>query len=248
MPDPPRSCTIPALPAPDSRRLMKLVLAIILLAIAVLAAPLVFSPGSRAVTATPPWEIVTTDGGKSQVFGLTIGENTLGDARHAFGQDVEIALITAPAERGSLEAYYGTFAAGMVTGKLVLTAAIDESTLASMLSRATKTEFMESTTRKSALHPDDLVTALTLRIRAIGFIPSVNLDEQTIIARFGEPGERIRGPAGAEHFLYPTKGLDVIVDPKGKELMQYVAPVDYDVLRAPLGTAPSISNEVESRP
>lgn len=244
---------------------MKLVLAIILLAIAVLAAPLVFSPGGSAVTATPPWEIATTDGGKSRVFGLTIGESTLGDARHALGQDIEIALITAPGEHGSLEAYYGTFAAGMVTGKLVLTAAIDESTLSAMLSRVTKTEFMESTTRKSALHPDDLDKALKLKIRAIGFIPSINLDEQTIIARFGEPGERIQGPEGAEHLLYPARGLDIIVDPKGKELMQYVAPGDFDALRAPLARGPGpaasaadtveeakapppISSEAESRP
>lgn len=220
---------------------MKLVLAIILLAIAVLAAPLVFSPGGpggSAVTQAPPWEVATTAEGRSRVFGLTIGESTLGDARQTLGQDIEIAMITAPGERGSLEAYYSTVTAGMVTGKLVLTAAIDETMLSSMLSRTTKTEFMESTTRKSALHPDDLADALTLKIRAIGFIPSVNLDEQTIISRFGEPKERVRAAEGAEHLLYPAKGLDIIVDPKGKELMQYVAPADFDALRAPLKVAP----------
>ncbi|MCP5232699.1 MAG: hypothetical protein H6948_11485 [Zoogloeaceae bacterium] len=221
---------------------MRTVLAVVALALAVLAAPLVFKPGGPggiATTETPPWEIVTTDEGHSRVFGLTLGESTLGDAMQALGQDIEIAIITAPGERGALEAYYGSIISGPVTGKLVLTAQIDEATLEAMIARATKTEFMESTTRKSALHPDDLARALTMKVRAVGFIPSINLDEQTIVTRFGEPAERVRGSDGVEHLLYPAKGLDIILSTTGKELMQYVAPVNFETLRTPLDAAAS---------
>ena len=38
-----------------------------------------------------------------------------------------------------------------------------------------------------------------------------------------------------EHFLYPDKGLDLVLDSKGKEVLQYVAPADFARLRAPLG-------------
>ena len=36
------------------------------------------------------------------------------------------------------------------------------------------------------------------------------------------------------HLLYPDKGLDVVVDSEGKELLQYVAPKDFALLREPL--------------
>ena len=36
------------------------------------------------------------------------------------------------------------------------------------------------------------------------------------------------------HLLYPEKGLDVVVDAEGKELLQYVAPRDFALLREPL--------------
>jgi hypothetical protein len=36
------------------------------------------------------------------------------------------------------------------------------------------------------------------------------------------------------HLLYPPLGLDVVVDGDGKELLQYVAPRDFERLRAPL--------------
>ena len=36
------------------------------------------------------------------------------------------------------------------------------------------------------------------------------------------------------HLLYPDKGLDVVVDGNGKELLQYVAPRDFAELREPL--------------
>jgi hypothetical protein len=36
------------------------------------------------------------------------------------------------------------------------------------------------------------------------------------------------------HLLYPEKGLDVVVDSDGKELLQYVAPRNFAELREPL--------------
>ena len=71
-------------------------------------------------------------------------------------------------------------------------------------------------------------------VKAISVIPTVNLDEATIIQRFGEPGERIVLSETRTHLLYPTLGLDVLVDKDGKELLQYVAPQQFARLRDPL--------------
>src|SRR5574343_428421 len=76
--------------------------------------------------------------------------------------------------------------------------------------------------------------ALPAPIRAMAFIPSAQLDEAVILERFGQPSERSRVNDHVEHLLYPAKGLDVVLDTKGKELLQYVAPARFDALRAPL--------------
>jgi hypothetical protein len=55
------------------------------------------------------------------------------------------------------------------------------------------------------------------------------------VQRFGAPAERIRQGETLEHFLYPARGLDIVLDSKGKEVLQYVAPADFARLRAPLG-------------
>ncbi len=69
---------------------------------------------------------------------------------------------------------------------------------------------------------------------AIAFIPAANLDEAIVLQRFGAPDERIRADENREHFLYRAKGLDVQLDAKGKEVLQYVPPRDFARLRDPL--------------
>ena len=219
-------------------RLLKSILLFVAIVIALLAAPLLFirDDGKRVDVPAEglPWQIETTAGGNSRVFGLMPGSSTLEEVRARFGPDAQVALIVAPGETGSVEAFYESVTAGIVTGKLILTL---ESTFAQreeMLKRAIKADFMESTTRRIELADIDLQAMAKARIIAIAFIPSANLSEDIVLQRFGPPAERIRASEQAEHFLYPEKGLDLRLDAKGKELLQYVAPRDFARLRDPL--------------
>ncbi|MCB1960543.1 MAG: hypothetical protein KDE68_08475 [Rhodocyclaceae bacterium] len=220
---------------------MKLVVAIISLVIAAVVVPMLFMPAPEALVEQQqrlPWNIEALPDGNSRVFGLTLNQSTLADLKAAFGPDVEIAIVGTRSEAGALEAYVASAHAGFITGKLVATAAIDADQLAGMLSRAAKREFMESTTVKSTLSAADLATALTLPIQALSFIPTVNLDLDAVTTRFGAPARQIAANDHQTHLLYPAKGLDVIVDSEGKELLQYVAPRDFDRLSGPLEAAP----------
>ncbi len=182
-----------------------------------------------------PWQVETLPDGGSRVFGLVLGQSTIGDAQQRFGTDMEIGVIAEKGERpGALEAYYGDFTAGMLTGKMVLVAGVDKQVVQGMRDRAVKSEYMESTTRKYTLNGDDLALALKAPIATITFIPSANLDEQIVLDRFGAPSERLRTDENIEHFLYPAKGLDLALDSKGKDVLQYVAPRDFARLRDPV--------------
>ena len=217
---------------------MKKAIAITLLGLAVLVGPVVwqflnFDP--KAVpTSGLPWQIETLPGGEAQVFGLTLGKSTLADARARFGPEMQLAVIAEPDERGNVEGYYEGVTAGFVAGKLIVTADLPPEAIDGMRERAPKTQYMQSTTRRATLAPADEAAALAAPIRGLAFIPGAQLDEAVILERFGQPAERIRVNDHVEHLLYPTRGLDVVLDTKGRELLQYVAPARFDALRAPL--------------
>jgi hypothetical protein len=217
---------------------MKLSLAIVALVVALVALPMFLSPPKELGDGKPveglPWQINVLADGKSRVFGLTVGSSTISDARLRFGTEGDIAIVAAPGEAGSLEAYYSDVTAGAITGKLIVTGQLDKDTLDAMRQRTKKAKYMNSATKKAMLADEDLPVAYAAPIRALAFIPSANLDEGMILQRFGQPGERIRTSEHTEHFLYPDRGLDIILDSEGKELLQYVAPRDFAKLREPL--------------
>jgi hypothetical protein len=181
-----------------------------------------------------PWQVEIQPDGSTRVFGLIIGNSSLSDARDRFGKDGEIAIVAAPGETGSLEIYYPDVTLGAVTGKMIVTAELAKDMVEAMRQRAKKAEYMQSNTKKARLDDADLPAAYAAPIRALAFVPSVNLDEQMLLLRFGPPSERIPAEENVEHFLYPERGLDIILDSKGKELLQYVAPRDFAQLREPL--------------
>lgn len=219
-------------------RLLKSILLFAAIVAALLAAPLLFisddgKPVEQAAEGLP-WQIEVLGEGYARVFGLTPGSSTLAEALARLGNDAEVALIVAPGESGSVETFYQSVAAGFVAGKMILTI---ETTLAEreeMLKRAVKAEYMEGTTRRITLADGDLQALKKARIAAIAFIPAAQLDEAVVLQRFGAPAERIRASEHTEHFLYPAKGLDLRLDARGRELLQYVAPRDFERLREPL--------------
>lgn len=181
-----------------------------------------------------PWQIDLPAPGQSRVFGLQPGLTTLAEASALYGPDIDIAIVAPPGQPASLEAYFESVQMGRIMGKLVLTIEADESSLAAMRERAAKVEYMDSTTRKISLNREDLANAQGLAIRAITFIPSANLDEDIVLQRFGTPAMRIRVSEDREHFLYPDKGLDLALDRRTKEVLQYVAPSNFERLSKPL--------------
>ncbi len=212
--------------------LIVIALAAIVLAVTLLR-PTTGERNTQAITGLP-WQIEILPDGHSKVFGLTLGASTLGDARQRFGSDMEVAVISAPGEAGSLEAYYPQVTAGVLTGKMILTAALDKESVERMRQRAVKKQHMESSTRKFSLDPDDLAQAYDTLIESITFIPSASFDADIAVSHFGQPAERIRMSERAENLLYPAQGLALTLDSEGKEILQYVAPKHFARLRDPL--------------
>jgi hypothetical protein len=177
-----------------------------------------------------PWQIDKLDNGNTQVFGITLGQTTLGEAIALLGDDMDLAIIAAPAEAGSLEAYYSHYSAGPITGKLILVLDIDPDRLAHMRERA----FHDGGTRRYRLHPDDLPLAYRAPVRAITFLPSFDLDETIIQDRFGTPAAVIQVNERQKHLLYPDRGLDLVLSTDTREVLQYLPPQAFGAHRTRL--------------
>ena len=184
-----------------------------------------------------PWQIDILPNGDTRVFGIIPGRTTLGEAIELLGNDLKLAIIAAPDETGTLEAYYSHHSAGPITGKLILVLDIARDMLSAMRERG----YQEGGTRRYRLHPDDLPLANQAPVRVINFIPGYDLDEEIVLARFGAPAGIIQVRAEQKHLLYPDKGLDLILNADGKEVLQYLPPGDFVAHRAQLHQSQSAS-------
>ena len=184
-----------------------------------------------------PWQIERLADGDTRVFGITLGQTTLGEAIGLLGDDMKLALIAAPQESGTVEAYYSHHSAGPITGKMILVLDIPAAARSPLRQRA----FQEGGTRRYRLHPDDLAIAYQAAVRVINFMPSFNLDEEIVQARFGTPAEVVQVGEQQQHWLYPDKGLDLILNADGKEVLQYLRPDEFSAHRAQIQQTPSSS-------
>jgi hypothetical protein len=205
-------------------------LVVILVAVGLVSCSDEVQPGNEPVTGLP-WQIDSLPGGETRVFGIVLGRTTLGEAIDLFGDDdMDLAILAAPRETGVLEAYFSQHSAGPITGKLILILDLAPDVLSSMRKRA----YQDGGTRRYHLHPDDLPIAYQAPVSIINFMPSFNLDEEIAETRFGTPVEIIQANPQQKHWLYPDKGLDVILNTDGKEVLQYLPPGEFSTHRTRL--------------
>ncbi len=216
----------------------KILTGVIITVLLLLAAALLL-PGGKAPESTPllPWQIDIDAQGNSHVFGLTLGQSTLDDARTIFGEEGKVQLFVSPTADYSIEAYFSRISLSGLKADIILTLEIGQEEAAGMYERGVRQEQASAGTKKISLSAEDQAIVTRKPIRLLSYVPAANLDEQLIISRFGEPTSRLPDAENALHLLYPEKGLDISLNPEGKELFQYCAPSQFiQLLLAPLNT------------
>jgi len=184
-----------------------------------------------------PWEIEQTASGSTSVFGLELGQSTLADAERRFAESYEVSMFARDGGEKVVEAYFDTIALSGLRAKVVLVMGLTPEQLNGFYERGVRIATMGGGNRKVTLADDDMVALAALPIATLTYIPKADLSADLVAARFGQPAERVRekGAEGSvEHWLYPQHGLDVALHEKGKEVLQYVQPARFELLRAPL--------------
>ena len=181
-----------------------------------------------------PWQITVQSNGKTRVFGITLDQSTLLDASKTLGFNYELGLFETDNQPLSLEAYFNEVTLGGISGKFILTLKASQTELTALREQAIKRKVLKSGARRYTLTQAEKMRLVEKTISSLAYIPYINLDDEIIKRRFGEPTERIVIDQEHQHLLFPEQGLDLLLDKKGKELLQYVIPADFDKLRQPL--------------
>ena len=180
-----------------------------------------------------PWEIEIDGRGGSSAFGLTLGEASLADAERLLGE-AALTLFLQPDDHLALEAFFDDVRPAGLKADFVLTLDLPQSTLTGMYDHGLRIARGTEGLSRVDLNPTDLPAARAAPIVAITYLPAVNLDPEVVEKRFGTPESRVTEAPGVVHWLYPDLGLDVVVRDDGKEVLQYVAPRDFERLAEPL--------------
>ena len=111
-------------------RMKRTIALITLAALAVSALFVWLGPKPSSGDSNAPWQVRTFDDGGSEVFGLRLGAHasTLGDARARLSgarDDLQVAVIAGVGETGALEAYQDNASAGGITGKVIVSVALE---------------------------------------------------------------------------------------------------------------------------
>ncbi len=176
-----------------------------------------------------PWNIRVHEDNSSEVFKLRLTHSTLADAIKRFKEPEGIAVYRGE-KTDSLEAYFGTVNIGPLKAKLVTSLQVSPEEIEQMLSRATGLSMSDSPDKKIELAAEDRQQALNKKISTITFIPNYSgLESDFFKERFGEPDAWIRINENAVQYFYPTKGLSIVIDADGKEILQYSHPGSFQL-------------------
>lgn len=211
---------------------MKIPLILILIIAAVLGAIFLLAPApDPKLTQTRtdlPWQITVNPDGSSRVFDLDLGSASLQDAIDKFGPTEGLAVFQHKDDTLDLEVYFGKVAFGPLSARVVTQLAADPEVKRTLAEQATKRESSPTGDWKFKLHTSDQEALLENRIVAISYVPGTRrLDQTFFLERFGTPAAQLTENEHARSWFYPSKGLSILIDEKGPEVLEYVAPRDF---------------------
>ncbi len=181
-----------------------------------------------------PWNVEILPNGATKVLGITLGQSTMEDARQIYQNDWEVNLFVSPDNKITVEGYFNRIFISGLKADLVMSLSLDKKTLSEMYQRGARISQLGNGTKKVNVSSADTNTITNAVIKRITYLPTANLDGELIENLFGKPDSIIKEESGIEHWLYPKIGLDIALNPDGKEIFQYVIPATFDEVMKPL--------------
>ena len=181
-----------------------------------------------------PWQVSVNPAGHLQVFGLTLEETTILQAKEILNANPKLALIESTDGSLSLELDLGENTFGLISGRLLAEIDVDEATKKRLKANNVKAKKLESGSIKMSLAHEDAIKMINLPLVGLSFIPYGDFSAEKIRHFFGQPSKVISETENSLHFLYPEKGIGIMLNRQGKEVFQYISPAKFSRLEQPL--------------
>ena len=172
-----------------------------------------------------PWQITLHDQDHLEVFGIVLNQTTLQQAREQFGQLEGIALYQSEQGLYNLEAYFGKLAIGRFNARLIANLEASQDELEALTLHTVKRVKTEEGSMRWTLNADKQQEQGLRKIRTLSYIPDYSdLGADFIRQHFGEPDSFSVVNDTTQLWVYPQRGVRILIDTQGKELFEYMAP------------------------
>lgn len=219
-----------------SLRMKKIILSIV--AFAVLAIVAIFASAYFNRSDEPPvnlpWQIETTAEGHTRVFGVDVGSSTLRAAMEAFHKVPDVALFRTPEGKYRLEAYFGKVVLAFFEARVIVSLEASDQDIAEIEANSPERKPMPSGSWELTLRTADVEAAAKRVIRRLSYSPVADIEAERLAKFFGKPAETLSIGDKSQYWLYPERGLAILVEQENKEILYYVALADFPQLKAEL--------------
>lgn len=178
-----------------------------------------------------PWQATVNADGNVDAFGIVVGKTTLRETMIHFKSFPETGLFVDKDGTSALESFFGKKRVGLFEAKLVAESDASEEMRKGMLDRALERKPQPSGKWRYRLSEDDVRVANELPVKYLIYIPVVDYEQERIETLFGEPQGTHAMTEKAAYWFYPDKGLILLLNNDGGDIMYYSAKRDYDALR-----------------
>lgn len=188
------------------------------------------------------------------VFGISLGETTLGEAETILASRAKRALFIMPPVEDELgeavtpehniEAFFPNMPDN---SKMLLGLATVEEEMAQIRHKAHNPIAFPSGNIKLKIADEHQKMVNGMAILTLTAIPRIKLSPEDIHNKFGEP-VRVHVQDEILHFLYPEIGLDAILDKSGEAMLQFVEPEKFAQVLQSLGLNQDTLNTPQASP
>lgn len=178
---------------------------------------------SQQAAAPMPWQVTLMPDGQISVFKIHLGSTNYRQAQQSLRIHGQTSIFSQAGEISTVEAFFNSINMGGLSAKVVLNLAVTKEDIEQMKSRATEAKLQASGAHRYQLSNQDNITLIDAVVTAITYIPSIRLDKEMILHRFGNTDIVIADSknSNTEIWHYPALGLTVYLNDNEKTILQY---------------------------
>jgi len=175
-----------------------------------------------------PWKIEITPEGNTRVLDIEIGATTVQQVKKLWNVAPQIALFRSPDGTFRLESFLGKVKIGPFQARIIFNLQASQELLKEFAENSSSSDATPSGSHQLRLNGDDFERAMLLTIDEMSYSPAVDTEVDMLSNLFGAAPDNIQVDENSSYWLYPQRGLAILVNTEDKEVFHYFPPRDYE--------------------